>query len=183
MSLGPQPVGVRCPHTSSLSLYRWVSRLVQVSCATAHVGVHRLFPFAFHISVFFHSLFKCLWISFVFLLYDRRICTHSLDPSLPVGEFPGLGLALHGTRCCGPRGGTWGAQEAEISFQISGRGLNLGPRSLMAANVITRLRRSSFYTESWNYFFLLQSCAIIKPFANYYNIISFVTNLYILYLI
>src|SRR6218665_3230117 len=39
--------------------------------------------FAFHISVFFHSLFfTCHWISFVFLRYDRRICTHSVDPSL-----------------------------------------------------------------------------------------------------
>ena len=35
------------------------------------------FPFAFHISVFFHSLFfTCHWISFLFLLYDWCICTH-----------------------------------------------------------------------------------------------------------
>src|SRR6218665_1177150 len=40
------------------------------------------FPFAFHISVLFHSLFTCHWISFVFFLYGRRICTHSVDPSL-----------------------------------------------------------------------------------------------------
>src|SRR6218665_370862 len=54
------------------------------------------FPFAFHISVFSHSLFTCHWISFVFFLYGRRICTHSVDPSLThfLGEFPGLGLAL-----------------------------------------------------------------------------------------
>src|SRR6218665_3887838 len=39
---------------------------------------------------------ECHWISFVFLLYGRRICTHSVDPSLThfLGEFPGLGLAL-----------------------------------------------------------------------------------------
>src|SRR6218665_2411375 len=44
------------------------------------------FPFAFHISEFFHSLFfTCHWISFVFLLYGRRICTHSVDPSLTPG--------------------------------------------------------------------------------------------------
>ena len=32
----------------------------------------------------------------MFLLYGRRICTHSVDPSIThfVGEFPGLGLAL-----------------------------------------------------------------------------------------
>src|SRR6218665_2422774 len=36
-------------------------------------------PFAFHISVFSHSLFlTCHWISFIFLLYDRRVCTHSV---------------------------------------------------------------------------------------------------------
>jgi len=68
--------------------------LAQVSWATARVGVHRLSPFVFDISVFFHSLFTCHWISFVFLLYDQRICTHSIDPSLADGMFPGLGLAL-----------------------------------------------------------------------------------------
>ena len=30
----------------------------------------------------------------MFLLYDRRICTHSIDPSLADGEFPSLGLVL-----------------------------------------------------------------------------------------
>ena len=30
----------------------------------------------------------------MFLLYDRRICTHSIGPILADGEFPGLGLAL-----------------------------------------------------------------------------------------
>src|SRR6218665_2735154 len=36
------------------------------------------------------------------------IATNSEDPSLThlLGEFPGLGLALHGTRCCVCRGGT-----------------------------------------------------------------------------
>jgi len=53
-----------------------------VSCASARVGVHCL-SFAFHISVFFHSLFfACSWILFVFLPYGRRICAHSVNPSL-----------------------------------------------------------------------------------------------------
>src|SRR6218665_2217263 len=30
----------------------------------------------------------------MFRLYDRRICTHSIDPSLVDGECPGLELAL-----------------------------------------------------------------------------------------
>src|SRR6218665_1392254 len=82
-----------------LSLPHYVSFqaiLAQVAWASARVGVYRLFPFAIHISVFFHSLLTCHWISSVFLLYDRRICTHVVDPSLThfLGEFPDLGLAL-----------------------------------------------------------------------------------------
>jgi len=81
------------------------------------------FPFAFHISVFFHALFfTCHWISFVFHLYGRRICTHSANPSLThcLGEFPGLGLALvpdvvvpEAEQGCAT------VHEAEISIQIS----------------------------------------------------------------
>src|SRR6218665_1330893 len=52
-------------------------------------------PFAFHILCFPFAL-NCHWISIVFLLYGRRIATHSVDPSLThfLGEFPGLELAL-----------------------------------------------------------------------------------------
>ena len=70
-----------------------------------------------YFDVLFHSLFfTCHWFSFVFLLYDRRICTHSIDPSLADGGFLGLGLAQvypvlwsHAEA----------EHEAEISFQIS----------------------------------------------------------------
>src|SRR6218665_4066518 len=50
----------------------------------------------------------CHWISIVFLLYGRRIATHSVDPSLThfLGELPGLGLALVLDVTCGPGGGT-----------------------------------------------------------------------------
>ena len=51
----------------------------------------------------------CHWISFQFL-YDRRVCTHSIDPSIADCEFPGSELALvpdvvvpeaeHGVRNC-----------------------------------------------------------------------------------
>src|SRR6218665_256284 len=53
------------------------------------------------------------WISFVLLLYDRRICTHSVDPSLThfLREFPGLGL---GIRCSGTRGGAGARTEQKI---------------------------------------------------------------------
>ena len=42
-------------------------------------------------------LLTCYWISLVFLLYDRRFCTHSIDPSLAVSR---LGTGS-GTLCCG----------------------------------------------------------------------------------
>src|SRR6218665_1510711 len=52
-------------------------------------------PFAVHTWCFPFTLI-CHWISIVFLLYGRRIVTHSVDPSLThfLGEFPGLGVAL-----------------------------------------------------------------------------------------
>ena len=95
----------QCPLVSNVSSlphphYRWVSRLDWDWLwypGLSSVLVSIAFPYAFHISVFFHSLFfTCHWISFVFLLYGWRICTHSVDPSLThfLGEFPGMGLAL-----------------------------------------------------------------------------------------
>src|SRR6218665_250123 len=94
--MGSTPVGVQCPLTSSLGEFPdykdwlWYPGLSPVLVSIA-------FPFAFHISVLFHPLFfTCHWISFVFLPSGRRICTHSVDPSLThfLGEFPGLGLVL-----------------------------------------------------------------------------------------
>src|SRR6218665_2270336 len=61
------------------------------------------FTFAFHNSVFFHSLFfTCHWISFVFILYGQRC--RSFTYSLFM-RFSRLGTGF-GTRCCGLRGGT-----------------------------------------------------------------------------
>src|SRR6218665_3171955 len=94
--MGSVPVDVQCLFTSSLGEFLgywdwlWYPGLPPVL-------VSMTFPFAFHILVFFHSLFfLCHCISFVILLYGRRICTHSTDPSLSpfLGEFPGLVLAL-----------------------------------------------------------------------------------------
>src|SRR6218665_3700844 len=94
--MGSVPVGVQCPLTSSQGEFLgywdwlWYPGLPPVLVSIA-------FPFAFHILVFFPLLFfPCHWISFVFLLYGRCICTHSVDPSLThfIGEFPGLELAL-----------------------------------------------------------------------------------------
>ena len=97
VQLGLDIISVQLTQQSTVSKERTKLGLVQVSWATSRVGVQCPSPFSlytFHISVFFHPLFTCHWISFVFLLYDRRICTHSIDPSLADGEFPGLGLAL-----------------------------------------------------------------------------------------
>src|SRR6218665_3231557 len=88
------PVGVQCPISSSLGEFSsywdwlWCPGLSPVLVSIA-------LPFAFHIWCFPFA-FICHWISIVFLLYGRRIATHSVDPSLThfLGEFPGLGLAL-----------------------------------------------------------------------------------------
>ena len=94
--MGSMPVVVLCPLTSSLGEFPdyqdwlWYPGLLPVLVSIA-------LSFAFHISVLFHPLFfTCHWISFLLLLYGRRICTHSVDPSLTrlLGEFPGLRLAL-----------------------------------------------------------------------------------------
>ena len=75
-------------------------------------------PFAFHTWCFPFALI-CHWISIVFLLYGRRIVTHSVDPSLThfLGEFPGLGLALV-SNVVVPEVDS-GAHGAENSIQIS----------------------------------------------------------------
>ena len=90
-----EPTSRWCPRSSHF-LTIWVSRLLgraQVSWATVPV----LVSIAFSPSssrCFFHPPFTCHWISSVFLLYDRCICTHSIDPSLTDSEFPCVGLAL-----------------------------------------------------------------------------------------
>src|SRR6218665_588251 len=78
------------------------------------------FPFAFHISVFFHSFFfTCHWISLVFPLYDRPICTHSIDPSLThfLGEFQAWDWLWYPMVWSQRRSRS--AHDAEISLQIS----------------------------------------------------------------
>src|SRR6218665_3118924 len=89
-------VGVQCPISSSLgefpSYWDWLW------CpGLSPVLVSITLPFAFNTWCFPFVLI-CHWISIVFLLYGRRIATHSVDPSLThclhVGEFSGLGLAL-----------------------------------------------------------------------------------------
>src|SRR6218665_2611004 len=95
------PLGVQCPISSSLSEFPsywdwlWCPGLSSVLVSIA-------LPFASHIWCFPFALI-CHWISIVFLLYGRRIATHSVGPSLThfLGGSPGSG-----TRCCGPRGGT-----------------------------------------------------------------------------
>src|SRR6218665_1393777 len=70
--------------------------------------------------------FTCHWFSFVFLLYGRRICTHSANPSLTpfLGEFPALGLALVPDVVVPCRGGTAVRMEQKTrsKFYPAGRG-------------------------------------------------------------
>src|SRR6218665_2903662 len=109
--MGSAPVGVQCTNvqctlTSSLGEFLGYSDWLWY-LGLSLVLVSIAYRFTFHISVFSRSLFTCHWISFVFLLYGRRICTHSVDPSLThfLGEFPGLGLAM-APDVVVPRGGT-----------------------------------------------------------------------------
>src|SRR6218665_3848906 len=87
-------VGVQCPISSSLgefpSYWNW---LWCPGLSTVLVSI--VLPFAFHTWCFPFALI-CHWISIMFLLYGRRIATHSVDPSLShfLGELPGLELAL-----------------------------------------------------------------------------------------
>src|SRR6218665_1228586 len=112
------------------------------------------FPFAFHPSVFLLFTLLHLPLDFIRVSSLRPMYLHpSVDPSLThfFCEFPGLVAywlwnpmlrSQRRSRC---------AHGAEISFQISalhGRGLNLGPCSLMAANVTTRLRRTPQSAQS-----------------------------------
>src|SRR6218665_36359 len=98
------PVGIQCPISSSLREFPsywdwlWCPGLSPVLVSIA-------LPFAFHwcfhsllLAIGFQSCFSATATSkhpIVFLLYGRRIATHSVDPSLThfLGEFPGLVLA------------------------------------------------------------------------------------------
>src|SRR6218665_793165 len=88
------PVGVQCRISSSLgefpSYWNWLWRP-----GLLPVLVSITLPFAFH-TWCFPFAFICHWITIVFLLYGRRIATHSVDTSFThfLGEFSGLGLAL-----------------------------------------------------------------------------------------
>src|SRR6218665_708558 len=89
------PVGVQCPISSSLGLVSF--KAIEIGSGVLGFRPYWCpspFPSPSILGVF-RSLF-CHWISIVFLLYGRRIATHSGDPSLShfLGEFPGLRLAL-----------------------------------------------------------------------------------------
>src|SRR6218665_1115622 len=111
-------------------------------------------PFAFHTWCFPFALI-CHWISIVFLLYGRRITTHSVDPPLThfLGEFPGLGLALvpdvvvpqAEQRC------TW-SRKLDPNF-CPGWGRTSDPWHLAAVDVATRLSRTSPYIYIYIYIY------------------------------
>src|SRR6218665_1647177 len=86
------PVGVQCTISTSLGEFP------AIGIGSGVLGFRPYWcpsPFPSHTWCFPFALI-CHWISIVFLLYDRRIATHSVDPSLThfLGEFPGLGLTL-----------------------------------------------------------------------------------------
>src|SRR6218665_2213621 len=95
----------------------------------------RVYTWCFPFALIYH------WISIVFLLYGRRIATHSVDPSLThfLGELPGLGLVLvpdvlvpeAEQRC------PW-SRKLDPNFWCGG-GRTSGPWHLAAADVATTL--------------------------------------------
>src|SRR6218665_2348285 len=74
-SMGSAPVGVQCPLTSSLGEFPgywdwlWYPGLSPVLVSNA-------FPFAFHIWVFFHSLYRRIGCSIIVQLFHRGCNTH-----------------------------------------------------------------------------------------------------------
>src|SRR6218665_516571 len=116
IALSPQPVGVQClvsPFTSSLGecpdywdwlRYPW---LPPVSLSIAFS------PFAFHISVLFHSLYAIGFHSCFFVTTDVsapiRSTLHLLMVSSRLGTFSG-------TRCCDPEAGRGGGQKSVLNF-------------------------------------------------------------------
>src|SRR6218665_610689 len=124
------PVGVQCPISSSLgefpSYWDWL-RCPGLSSVLVSIAL----PFAFDTWCFPFALI-CHWISIVFLLYGRRIATHSVDPSLThfLGELPGLGLALVPMLWSQRRNN--GANGAENSIQVSALA-GVEPRTLASS--------------------------------------------------
>src|SRR6218665_2868554 len=105
---------------SHLFLTRRVSQLLGVALVSwtfARIGVHR--PSLRLPYLMFSIRSFCPRISIVFLLYGRRIPTHSVDPSLThfLGDFLCLGLAMVPDVVSRRRNS--GAHGAENSIQIS----------------------------------------------------------------
>jgi len=143
MSLGPEPIGVQCPLTSSQGefLGYW-DCMAQVSWATARVGSIAFSPspsisrcFSIHSSP--GSGFNLCFFFTTDVSAPIRPILHMLMVSFQVWDwlwYPMLWCQRQIMRC------PWGRNL--VSDFCPGRGLNLWPRSLMAANVTTRLRRS-----------------------------------------
>src|SRR6218665_3427475 len=125
-------VGVKCSISSSLGEFPsycdwlWCPGLLPVLVSIALL-------LAFHTWCFPFALI-CRWISIVFLLYGRRMATHSVDPLLThfLGEFPGLGLALVYPMMRSQRQNS-GAHRAENSIQISALA-GVDPRTLASSD-------------------------------------------------
>ena len=96
-SIAPWALRSYLSNVPSLPHYRWVSRLFGLALVSwALLLVYVAFPFAFHISVFFHSLFfTCHWISFVcFSLWGYFHPTTNSPPLPGLGTGTGSQLTL-----------------------------------------------------------------------------------------
>ena len=126
-------------------LTRWVSRLLGLARLsweyTVRVGAHRLSPFAFHIiSVFFpFTLNMALDFIRASSLGLRKMYLHLFDLGLALVAYPMLLSQMRSLGCA------W-SRNLGSNF-CPDRGLNLGPRSLMAAKVTTRLQRTLSFSR------------------------------------
>ena len=144
ISLGPQPVGIGVQFLTG-----WVSRRFGLALVSwlPPVLVSIAFPHSPSISLCLSLTFLPLPLHFIRVSSLRPMYLHPLGRpvsySLFIGEFPGLGLALvpdivfseAKQRCAWSRN--------LVSNFCPDRGVNLEPCSLKAANVTTRLRRTT----------------------------------------
>ena len=118
--------------------------------ATSCVGAHRPVSFRFpYLDVFPFILLHLPWISFVLFLYDRRTCTHLVDPSLPhfLGEFPAWYPMLWShSRCRDAEMHVW-SKNLQISALTGAWTSDLG--SPAVANVTTRPPRMTLIPKRY----------------------------------
>ena len=153
ISLGPQPVGVQCPLTSSLGEFPNVA----IGTGSGILGYRPCWcpsPFPLRLPYLGVSPFTLLHLPLDFIRVSALWQTylHPFDRPFTCWWWVfRLGTGSY-TRCCGLRGGAGVRMKQKSRFKFLSWGLNLGPCSLMVANVTTRLRRTQYHRLIHVYF-------------------------------